>query len=66
MAGGALPAQASYLGKPQLAQNEAAKAGGLCQGRKVPDSCYWAARCLPNSGPRPQQVLRPKHALGAI
>lgn len=43
--------QPSSLGKLQLAQNEAAKAGGfschLCQGRKVTDSCHQSSQMSP-------------------
>lgn len=65
---GALLAQASALGKLQLAQNEAAEAGGLSavcvREEKLLTVVTRAARCFPNSRPRPQQVLLPKHPQG--
>lgn len=57
---GALPAQASSLGKLQLAQDEAAKASGLSvvyvRGEKLLTVVTRVAACLPNSRPRPHRL----------
>lgn len=63
-----MPAQASSLGKLQLAQNEAAKASGLSvvyvREEKLLTVVTSAAGRLPNSRSRPQQALWPTHPLG--
>ena len=66
---GALPAQASPLGKPQLAQNEAAKAGGLCrlcQGRKLPGGCHQGNQVSPKLETPTSAGSAPKAPPGAI